>query len=265
MDEASRKQLRQTFDEVAGLYKYVRPTYPSELFDDLLELACLRPGDRALEIGCGTGQASVPLAERGLHLVCLELGEELARTAAQRLSVFPNVEVVPKAFEAWKAPDGSFDCVTAFASFHWLPPQVRCKKAAMLLRREGVLAICDWWDVRAEGGDPFFDEVITDYEAVLPNATDWAARRPGEVRGFASEIRASGLFAGVQTRRYSWTHRYDAAGYLAFLETRSSFRVLPPATRKDLRARIATRIANRPGGEVEAVYLATLDVASLDY
>jgi 2-polyprenyl-3-methyl-5-hydroxy-6-metoxy-1,4-benzoquinol methylase len=36
------------------------------LFDDLMLAGGLTAGDRVAEIGCGTGQASVPLAERGL-------------------------------------------------------------------------------------------------------------------------------------------------------------------------------------------------------
>jgi hypothetical protein len=40
---------------------------PTALFDELAVLAGTGPGCRVLEIGCGTGQATVPLAERGLR------------------------------------------------------------------------------------------------------------------------------------------------------------------------------------------------------
>jgi 16S rRNA A1518/A1519 N6-dimethyltransferase RsmA/KsgA/DIM1 with predicted DNA glycosylase/AP lyase activity len=56
---------------------------------DLVRLAGLGPGDRVIEIGCGTGQATVPLAERGLTITAVELGAELAAVApaaAGRLS-----------------------------------------------------------------------------------------------------------------------------------------------------------------------------------
>jgi 16S rRNA A1518/A1519 N6-dimethyltransferase RsmA/KsgA/DIM1 with predicted DNA glycosylase/AP lyase activity len=36
---------------------------------------------RVLEIGCGTGQATFPLAERGLAVTAIELDPELARLA----------------------------------------------------------------------------------------------------------------------------------------------------------------------------------------
>src|ERR671933_454382 len=61
-----RRRLRTTFEEVPELYERARPLYPPELFDDLVAYAGLEAGSRVLEIGCGTGQATLPLAERGL-------------------------------------------------------------------------------------------------------------------------------------------------------------------------------------------------------
>src|SRR3954463_11880016 len=94
-------RLRTTFDADAARYDRARPGYPSALFDDLAALAGLGPGSRVLEIGCGTGQATVPLAERGYQVVAIELGAELAVVARRNLTRFPAVEVVTGAFEAW--------------------------------------------------------------------------------------------------------------------------------------------------------------------
>jgi len=52
-------QLRETFDTVAALYDRARPRYPSALFDDLADLAGIGSGARVLEIGPGTGQATL--------------------------------------------------------------------------------------------------------------------------------------------------------------------------------------------------------------
>jgi SAM-dependent methyltransferase len=55
-DPASeRHALQAGFDADAGVYQRTRPVCPARMFDDLV-----------VEIGCGTGQATVPLAERGL-------------------------------------------------------------------------------------------------------------------------------------------------------------------------------------------------------
>src|SRR4051812_4997557 len=97
-----REQLRTTFEQVPELYDRARPAYPEELFDDLGALAGLREGARLLEIGCGTGQATLPLARRGYSVVCVELGAGLAAVAQRKLAQFPQVEVVNANFEAWE-------------------------------------------------------------------------------------------------------------------------------------------------------------------
>src|SRR5690349_15130736 len=102
VEEAGR--LRVTFDEDAERYDRARPGYPAAVFDDLLAVAGLGPGARVLEIGCGTGQATVPLAERGCRIVAVELGAELAAVARRNLARFPDVEVITGAFEPWPLP-----------------------------------------------------------------------------------------------------------------------------------------------------------------
>jgi len=64
-----------------------------------------------LEIGCGTGQATVPLAERGLAITAVELGAELAAIARRRLAGFPAAGVVTCAFEDWPPQGAPFDAV----------------------------------------------------------------------------------------------------------------------------------------------------------
>ena len=101
MDDPGRERLRTVFDRAAEDYQRTRPVCPPQLFDDLIDVAGLGAGDRVLEIGCGTGQATVPLAERGLAVTAVELGAGLAAIARRRLAGFPAAEVVTSAFEDW--------------------------------------------------------------------------------------------------------------------------------------------------------------------
>jgi SAM-dependent methyltransferase len=72
----------------------------------------LQPGARVLEIGCGTGQATLPLARAGLRVHALELGPALAELARANLSRYPNVTVETVAFEAYRA-DAPFDALVS--------------------------------------------------------------------------------------------------------------------------------------------------------
>src|SRR5437879_953205 len=112
--------LRSIFDEAAELYDQARPSYPTALFDDLAELACIGPGCRVLEIGCGTGLATRALAQRGSEIVCVELGASLAAVARRKLARFEKVHVEVAAFESWPLPDEPFDTVFAATAFHWI-------------------------------------------------------------------------------------------------------------------------------------------------
>src|SRR5260370_38301699 len=72
------RSRRELFDQVAEYYDEARPKYPARLFDDLLTAAAVGAQPRVLEIGPGTGQATLPLLERGCSLVAVELGPRLA-------------------------------------------------------------------------------------------------------------------------------------------------------------------------------------------
>ena len=99
--DAENERLRATFAEDAERYDRARPGYPAAMYDDLVAMTGIGPGSRVLEIGCGTGQATVPLARLGCQIVAVELGAELAELARRNLAAFPDVEVVTAAFESW--------------------------------------------------------------------------------------------------------------------------------------------------------------------
>jgi SAM-dependent methyltransferase len=255
-------ELRAIFDQDPALYDRARPSYPPEVFDDLTELARLPATARILEIGCGTGQATVPLAERGHRIVCVELGPHLAAAARANLGAFPDVDVVNADFETWEPLRAGFDAVVAFTSFHWLAPETRYARAAALLRRGGALVVVATQHVLPEDGDPFFAEVQADYDAVLPDDPSTKAGgppRPDAVAGLGRELEASGFFHHAGERRRLWDVVYDADAYLDVLNTYSGHRALPDETREELLARIRRRIEARPGGTVRKTYLATID------
>ena len=156
MVEDSRR-LRRTFDTVATSYQGARPEYPVELFDAVVETAGLRRGDRLLEVGCGSGKATLPLARRGFRITCVELGAELASAARANLAGFRDVTVVQSAFETWTTPqDERFDLVFAATAWHWLDPAIRYQQAWRCLRPAGHLARCPSRPLSKEVFDQFF-------------------------------------------------------------------------------------------------------------
>jgi SAM-dependent methyltransferase len=258
---ADRYRLRTTFEEVPELYDRARPVYPAQVFDDLVALARLPDGSRLVEIGPGTGQATRPLAERGLHVIGVALGERLAAVARQRLGTFPNVQIVNAPFESWQPIEADFDAVVAFTAFHWLDPDVRYEKAARLLRDGGAIAVVETTHVLPEGADRFWWEVQEDYDAIVPSDENRPPPHPDEVGDLGAEIEGSGCFRAAEVRRHHWNVSYSADEYIAVLDTYSPNRALDPKTRRRLFERIHRRIEALPGRRVTKTYLATLNVA----
>ncbi len=209
------QERRATFDKVAELYDRARPRYPAALFEDLADLAGIGPGSRVLEIGPGTGQATLPLAERGCRVVAVELGPDLAALTRRNLARFPAVEVVTAAFEDWPLPPEPFDLVLAATAFHWIDPAVRVVKAADALRPGGALATVATHHVTG-GDESFFVEVQDCYVRWDPETPPGGSplRAAADIPSSSEELDRSGRFGPATFRRYEWERHYTTAGYL---------------------------------------------------
>lgn len=247
---------RTTFDEVAELYDRARPAYPDELFDDLVEIAGLKPRSRVVEVGCGTGKATLPLAGRGFRITGVELGPALAAVARRRLALFPGVEIDVADFETWTPRVGGFDALVSFTAYHWIDRDVRYTKAAEVLRDDGVLAIAMVHHVLPPDADPFFSESQADYDAVGRGGDPPGP--PETIEAFGAEIAASGLFDLLAERRYQWDVEYTAEEYVDVLNTYSDHRTWDDESRERFFDLIRARIGSR---SIRKTYVATLDIA----
>ncbi len=254
-------ELRETFDSAAELYDRVRPGYPPRLYVDLLLATGLQPGDRALEIGPGTGQATKQMARAGLAVTAIELGANLAAVARRNLAEYPLCSVVVADFNTWSLPAEPFDLVYSATAFHWLDPKIRLAKCRAALRPGGWLAVWDSWHC-AGGTGQFFIDAQECYER-------WDPATPPNLRLTEPDLLASNV-AQVTTadgferpihKRYYWEQEYTTEGYLDVLRTYSGHIALPDETRNGLLACIRDLIDNRYGGKITKAYLSRLTMA----
>ena len=259
-----REVFRSRFGEDADAYARTRPVAPAATFDDLVRLAGLRPGAAVLEIGPGTGQATRPLAERGLEIVALEIDERLAARAAQNLSDLPGVRVLAVSFEQWEPGGSRFDMVFACNSFHWVDPDVRLTKAAALVEPAGVLVLMSTPVVVPVGASRFWWDVQDDWEAVGAERLDPAAKHPDLVDDLVEPVRTCGLFEEPITRRYPYQVVVNAPDYVANLSTQSGVKQLSRAAQAELVERIRRRIESL-GNQLTVHHLAVITVARHRY
>jgi len=233
------------------------------LFDELVRLAELLPGARLLEVGCGTGKATIPLARRGFAVTCVEIGPQLAAQAQLNVADFASVEIVPAAFETWRPPASrTYDLVFAATAWHWIDPASRYRRAWDLLRAGGHIAFWGAEHVVPADGDPFFGEIQDVYDEIgegLPPGSEFP--RPGELPDAREEVEASGLFDRVEVRHFDWAVSYDADGYIELLETFSGHIAMERWQRDRLYSEIRRRLAHRADGRLRRHWGAVLHVA----
>ena len=242
--------LKTTFNTAATLYEDVRPGYPDELIQDVVELSGLSDHSRILEVGCGTGKATQPFAECGYELVCLDIGADLIAVAKERLEGFPNVSFVERAFEEWES-DEKFDLVISATAFHWVDPKVRYLKASKVLESKGFLAVFSNQHVRKDEG--FFAESQSLYDKYYSSLTTsgptHATNFPG-VETFQDPIK----------RVYPWSQTYSSEQYIKLLGTYSGHIALPEKNKRLLFEGIANLIDTEYDGRVTKHYEAVLDL-----
>lgn len=256
-DAWKHRDLSAGFDEAAEAYQRTRPVCPPQLFDDLVGLARLSPGDRVAEIGCGTGQATVPLAERGMAVTAVEPGAHLAAIARRRLAGFPSVDVLTTSFEDWQ-PRGGFDAVVAVNSLHWVDPRFRFSKPSGLLAPGAALVIAGCLWARPADAGRFWMDVQQDYRAVgYPGDPP---PPPGQIGPRRLPAEAAAFFEEVACLRYPFQIRYSAEDYLANLATQSGTRALGPARSADFLSRVGNRLSSLGWPQITATFVGYLTV-----
>ncbi len=262
MDDDHRIERARTFDTVAKLYDRGRRAYSEEFVDDLFALAEIAPDKCAvLEVGCGTGQATVALARRGCRIVSVEMGANLARVARRNLARFERVGVVNARFEDFE-PRAPFDMVLAANSWHRIDPRSRYEKAAAALKPGGVLAFTIGGHAFPPGFDPFFTEIQACYEAIGEGRVEgWPPPPPEEIADSREEIEQSGLFEDVRIARRAWTEEFTADEYVALMGTASDHVLMEPEKRMRLFTEMHRLIGARPDGRIRRHWLTILHVA----
>ena len=246
----SDTNLKTTFNTASTLYEEVRPGYPEALIRDVVDLSGIKSHSRILEIGCGTGKATRPFAERGYELVCLDIGADLIAVAKEKLKAFPNVSFVREAFEKWQSEE-RFDLIISATAFHWVDPKGRYLKASEVLKSAGFLAVFSNQHVRKDEG--FFAEVQELYDRYYPPLT---TNRPTHATNFPG-VEA---FQDPIKRVYPWKRIYSSEQYIKLLNTYSDHIALPDKNKHLLFEGIVNLIETKYDGQITKHYAAVLDL-----
>jgi SAM-dependent methyltransferase len=253
---------RSVFGTTAELYAEARPSYPPELVADVLRLSGIPAEARILEIGCGTGHATLLFAQRAYHVLPMELGERLAALAAERCRDYPRVSIRRMAFEDWPVEAGAFALAISTDAFHWIRPEIGHAKVAQALKPSNSAAL--FWFVPVDPDTDWSRAIDDVYRALAPDIEN-------PYRSFTAEwlasiipanFAASECLGAVSERQYRWTEACPVERYLKLLQTYSGHTVLSMERRQELYSGMEG-VLEQEGGRITVAWHVALFFARL--
>jgi SAM-dependent methyltransferase len=152
----------RSFDAWAGEYDRYRPGYPDVLFNEIWHRLELPVTPLVVDLGAGTGRASLAMAALGWRVTAVEPGKPmldvLRAQAANQGLVLATVQATAE--QTGLSPH-SADLATAAQAFHWFDQAAAVSEMARIVKPGGGVAL--FWNVR----DPDRSSFVADYHALL--------------------------------------------------------------------------------------------------
>lgn len=231
------------FGRQADVYDAARPSYPEAAISHMRDLVEART---AVEVGAGTGKATVALARAGLSLTCLEPSPEMAALLESKR--LPGVEVLVTTFEDWAGDEGSWDLVYAAQAWHWVDHGTAYERTLALLRPGGVLALM--WNIPHDRYG-MFEDVYSEHAPELLAERDRRIHKRDSVT-WGDDMTGAG-FGDVQRFTHHWDDTLTARQLRHLYSTYSDHMLLRPDVREHLLDALEADVERR-GGTIDLSY-----------
>lgn len=181
-----QQQLVKCWDRAAAFYGQAGPPIFSISAQRLLELMSLKPGDRLLDVACGTGAVAIPAAKKvgsSGQVTATDYSPYMVAEAEREAAKASLSNITCACMEAQnlELPDNSFDALTCgFALFFFLDMKRALAEMRRVLVPGGELGLSLWGKGAIVPQWPILGETIKEYRLrpVVPNPIAW---RPEEI------------------------------------------------------------------------------------
>jgi SAM-dependent methyltransferase len=165
------------FSKVASEYAACRPGYPPALFTYLSDLCDHH--DLAWDCAAGSGQASLPLAEKFRRVLATDISESMLARAPRH----PSLEFRVCRAEESGLGDSTTDLVTVAQALHWIDLDAFYAEVHRVLRPGGSLAVWSYATLLLD--DEALNAILTGFysEVVGPY---WPSERRHVEAGYRS-------------------------------------------------------------------------------
>lgn len=235
------------YDPVAVEYEKMRPEYPKELVTKFIDVTGINQASHLLEIGAGTGKATMPLASLQFSIDCIEKEAKMAEILIGKISDYPKISVIIDNFETWQGSVQHYDLVFSAQAFHWIDEAIKYKKCHQLLKEKGKLAL--FWYISIIEGDEMFAELNNVFSKYN---TGFACAGTIDFQRFfdreKSRLENTEYFTNVLEYIYNGETSFQSAEiFLERYQTTSSYASLDDETKMKVNDEIKTTIANLGG------------------
>lgn len=265
LNEYSTKDLEQRkvwYSPVVEAYDRARPRYPEALIQRVVEVAQLSPESRILEVGCGSGVATVDFARLGYEIDAVEPNLEFCRLAKQNCAAYPQVNIIPQTFEECRVEHRKHQIVLAANAWHWIASDIKYVKASEALQNNGALVLL--WNMSLEPSREVHRVLDEVYQRVAPSiAPQYEGKDTQEeiLQGLGKLVGDSGLFEAPVTEAIACDRVYEVDRYLELLSSYSQYIALDAPTREALFSGLRSAIAQQFEGKIELFNLSAYQIA----
>ena len=242
-----------TFNTIAAAYEKIRPGYPDELYNTIFAYLPLGASCRAVEVGIGSGQATLPFLKSGCAVTAVEYGDRLAQLCREKFKAFSGFSVITGRFEKTDFPDESSDLVYSASAFHWIPEEIGYTKVFRMLKPGGAFARFANHPYRAKGNDALYkalDEAYAEYYYPYYN------KQPVRIREYTEEQAADRAkiagkygFTDIQYELFHRVRTLSANEYRMLIGTYSDHIAMEESVRERFFDRVE-KVVNEHGGSI---------------
>jgi len=149
MTRSSRQDpsVPQQYDAWARVYDWLWARYMNQTLPVVQRTAAVVPGERVLDLACGTGELVRRILEKepGAKLVGVDLAPGMVERARAKLDDQSNVQLEQVDAHDLPFADTSFDVVVCANTFHYFShPETVLTEATRVLCPEGRFVVLDW-------------------------------------------------------------------------------------------------------------------------
>ncbi len=223
-------EQQDIFNGVANEYEKYRLDYPKELYDCIFNVIgnYNKDGD-ALEIGIGTGKATLPFIQYGYNIDAIEPSYSLMKIAKNKFFGFNNINFYESRFEDF-ITSKKYDLIYAASSFQWLRFNNRLDIIASLLKENGffvkfkTVTIID--DITNEN-----HRLIDCYLRFIPDYLP-VERKRHTINNCNVSLQE------ILRKEYYNMHRFTVKDYISFCNTYTEYCMLPKTLRENFESEI---------------------------